>query len=359
MSTSRIARLLALALLLPLLGGCLTQSDKKITLQFEDATGLFRGNDVGIRGVPVGEVTKITPSGDHVNVEIVIHDDVKLPQDVGAVVVSRSVATDRYIEMTPAYVSGPEIKDGATIGVDRTKTPVEFEELLETLENLSGALGAPEGAPEGTKGPLHDLLAASAANFEGRGAQINSTLSDLADVLVALTGMTPAVETNLTNIDQLTATLASHDALIRDFSTNVTNAVVMLDGQSAQIESTFDALAAMLQAVADLSAQHKVELGSQMEDFVALSNELMAHEEQITQLLEAGPLLTQNLDRAIDNEGRMYFFTRLEDLANTEELCRALFAQAPAPLNTGADLVCPNATLVDLFALLNVLGGLS
>src|SRR5690606_29129925 len=133
--------------LLPLTASCgvLDEPRTRITIQFSDATGLFRGNDVGIRGVKVGHVESITPAGTPVDVEVVIGADVELPRDVGAVIVSRSVATDRYVELTPAYTAGPTLADGAVIGVDRTRTPVEFEELLGSLEDLASSLGGPDG----------------------------------------------------------------------------------------------------------------------------------------------------------------------------------------------------------------------
>ena len=322
------ARLLAVAVLLPLLAGCmvLDGGQTRLTVQFTDATGLFRGNDVGIRGVPIGEVESVTPAGNHVDVEIVVDGDVKLPQDVGAVIVSRSVATDRYVELTPAYTSGPVLQSGAVIAMDRTRTPVEFEELLSSLEDVSVAFSSTDGSD----GPLHDLLAATAANVEGQGATIASGMTDLATVLTSLAGATPALEQNLVNLDTLTQTLASNDALVRDFVGQVTAATTMLDGQTAQIEATFDAITAMLQGLTEFSATHRDQITGQIDDFVLLADELKAHETEITRLLTTGPLTTQNLPNAVDDRGRMHFLTRPIDLVpgkvTVQELCHTVEA---------------------------------
>lgn len=340
---------LALVLALPLLGGCagLGQDQTRLTIQFTDATGLFHGNDVGIRGVNVGTVESITPAGAYVDVEIVVDGDVKLPKDVGAVIVSRSVATDRYVELTPAYTSGPEVEDGAVIAVDRTRTPVEFEQLLGSLEDVSSALGSTDGSD----GPLHDLLSASASNLQGNGGTIAAGLSDLASVLSALTGSMPAVEQNLTNVDTLTQTLAANDALVRSFVMEVTDATVMLDGQKLQIEATFDAITAMLQGLTDFSAAHRDQIAAQIDDFVALSDELVAHEQDITQLLENGPLVTQNLPNAIDSRGRLRFLTRPVDLipgrSTVEEICHSV------------EILCDELNLdeASIFDLLDLLRG--
>ena len=39
---------------------------KTISADFSDSAGLFVGNDVGVRGVKIGRVTKIEPKGEGV-----------------------------------------------------------------------------------------------------------------------------------------------------------------------------------------------------------------------------------------------------------------------------------------------------
>lgn len=349
MSRRWTVSLLAFALILPLLGGFVSTggSETRLTVQFADATGLFHGNDVGIRGVKVGEVESITPAGGHVDVEIVVDGDVTLPADVGAVIVSRSVATDRYVELTPAYTSGPVLESGAVIAMDRTRTPVEFEDLLGSLEDVSIAFSSADGSD----GPLHDLLAGTAANFQGQGSTIASGMSDLATVLVSLSGSMPAVEENLVNLDTLTQTLAGNDALVRDFVGQVTAATSMLDRQKLQIETTFDAITAMLQGLTEFSANHRGQIAGQIENFVLLADELKAHEAQIAQLFETAPLSTQNLTTTVDRRDRMRFLTRPIDLVPgrvlLQEVCHS------------AEFLCDDLNLdeLSLFDLLAVLQG--
>ena len=86
---------------------------------------------------------RIEPEGDHVRVTLRITDDeLKLPADANAAVVARSVATDRYVELTPVYLSGPRMEDGAVIPLDRTVTPVDFDQVLASVPSQSQALVA-------------------------------------------------------------------------------------------------------------------------------------------------------------------------------------------------------------------------
>ena len=57
-------------------------------------------------GVSVGTVDKITPSGTDVVVEMVYDEDVNLPEDAEAVIITPSIVGDRYVQITPVYTGG-------------------------------------------------------------------------------------------------------------------------------------------------------------------------------------------------------------------------------------------------------------
>ncbi|NED81419.1 ABC transporter substrate-binding protein, partial [Streptomyces sp. SID11233] len=79
----------------------------------------------------------------------------KVPANARAVAVAPSVVADRYIQLTPAYTKGPRLRDGAELPLSRNRTPVEIDQLYDSLTELSKALG-PEGA--NADGALSDLL---------------------------------------------------------------------------------------------------------------------------------------------------------------------------------------------------------
>src|SRR5690606_10466164 len=98
-----------------------------------------------------------------------------------AAVISPSIVGDRFIQLTPAWTSGPELADGARLGLDRTATPLELDEIFGSLNDLTVALG-PDGAnrPDASgTGALTRLLDSTARNFGGQGAQFNATLKNL------------------------------------------------------------------------------------------------------------------------------------------------------------------------------------
>lgn len=69
---------------------------RPVTAYFTNAAALFEDNDVRVLGVPVGKIDRITPEGDRVRVDMTItDDDVRLPADVRAAVISPSLVTGR------------------------------------------------------------------------------------------------------------------------------------------------------------------------------------------------------------------------------------------------------------------------
>ncbi len=150
---------------------------RTVRAEFVRAVGLYEGSDVRILGVKVGEVTKVTPHGDRVVVDMAYDDKYAVPADAKAVVVAPSVVSDRYVQLTPVY----ERRRGAARRRDAsrwssTAVPVELDRIFSSLNDLNVALG-PEGANK--TGALSRLLAVGADNLDGQGKNINRTLTRL------------------------------------------------------------------------------------------------------------------------------------------------------------------------------------
>ena len=337
-----VAVIAVLTATLGLLSGCTGSSGTTVTARFSDAAGLFTGNDVGVLGVRVGEVTKITPRGDRVDVTLSIDSGVKIPADAGAVVVARSVATDRYVELTPVYDSGPVLSDGAVLDQSRTRSPVEFDQLLASLRRISEDLSGKDGKAQ----PVNDLLTVGAETLDGNGATIAKGLRDLATTLDALNGMSDDAVGNLENLDTLTAALADNDELVRQFTKQVADATEMLDDEHESMEETFDALAAMVRAVTKFSRDHRAEVRAQVEDMQSIVASMVEKRHGLERLLETIPLMMQNVNRAIDEQDRINFRTRPGDLAPGSAALQVLCSNFPPGTCDGLDTA--TATLFDL-----------
>jgi len=340
------------ALLVALLTGVLTScgsSGMTITAQFRDASGLFVGNDVGILGVPVGEVESVTPRGDVVDVVLTIDDGIRVPADAGAVVVSRSVATDRYVELTPVYASGPAMADGATIGIDRTRTPVEFDELMGSLKTISKDLAGEKGSQ-----PLKRALQGTARALDGNGELISGALDDLATTLEAANSSSDNFTSTVKNLDRFTKVLAANDELASKFAEDVADATDLLADERDSLEATFKAITKLLREVTAFVHEHRDEIGSQMDDLAVVAKALVGKKENLAELLETMPLMLQNGPQTIDENLHMNFLTRPGDLLPSTVAFEQLCARAPE------DFCDPfSGAAQSLFNVIRILAGVS
>src|ERR1700704_828114 len=85
--------------------------------------------------LPVSRSAASTPSSRHDDVKVTMSlpADVPLPADVNAVVMAPNLVAARFIQLAPAYESGPLLPAGATVELSRTATPVEWDEVKSEL----------------------------------------------------------------------------------------------------------------------------------------------------------------------------------------------------------------------------------
>jgi len=290
--------------LIGLTAGCMSigSSPNTVTAEFTDTSGLFLGNDVGVLGVRIGQITKIKPMGDHVQVTMEFDSKRAIPANVNAVIVSRSVATNRYVELTPVYTGGEKLKSGDDIPVARTRTPVEFDDLVKALTDFGNAVVGPN-----TPSHLRDFFQVTTNVVKGNGQRIHDTISNLADALNTIGGQSDNITATVNSLDKLTSVLAQNNITLSTFSVTVTQATSMLADQHGQIQAALDSLNAALVQLATFAQNHKADLTSTLSDLTQITNDILEKRTQLQDMIEVLPLGLQNVQRAGSSGG-----TRLE-----------------------------------------------
>ncbi|MFE6921926.1 MCE family protein [Nocardia sp. NPDC057663] len=275
-----------------------------VTALFDNAAGLYVGNAVAVLGMPVGEVTAVQPRGSHVEVTLAVDRDVEIPADVRAVTLSTSVLTDRHVELTPVYLGGATLADGARLGLDRTRTPVEFDRLLGAADRMAGEL---EGEQPGD-GPVARLLTASSAIATGSGAQLRDTLDQLAvAVRLGEDGGDATRETLTQLVDQLAVLVraaAANEQTISEFGTAtgqlgdvVADLGIGTGGTGAQIVE-------ILRRTDTLLAENAGVLQTTVANTATVTKALADYRGQLAEFIDVTPLLLDNAYRAVDFEYR-------------------------------------------------------
>lgn len=79
---------------------------RKIVGYFTSAVGLYPGDQVRVLGVPVGTIDTIDPRPTDVKITMSVSQDVKVPKDAKAIIMSPNLVAARFIQLTPAYTGG-------------------------------------------------------------------------------------------------------------------------------------------------------------------------------------------------------------------------------------------------------------
>jgi phospholipid/cholesterol/gamma-HCH transport system substrate-binding protein len=181
-------------------------SDYTVTARFLNAGQLVKGNPVQTGGAPIGSVNeiKITDDG-QAEVKLKIDGD-HSPLRVGTKATIRQFSlsgiANRYVDLTMPPNGSAKIKDGGQIGVDRTTTAVDLDELFNTLD------------PK-TRKALQGFFKGQARQFHARGQDfrvgvhyLNPALATSSRLFNELSKDTPVLERFLVDSGKLVTALA-------------------------------------------------------------------------------------------------------------------------------------------------------
>jgi phospholipid/cholesterol/gamma-HCH transport system substrate-binding protein len=340
----RLLGLVAGGALLAATAGCgAFGGGEKTTLvaYFDRAVGVYEQSDVRVLGVKIGSVTEIVPEGDRVRVEMEYDAEYDVPADAQAVVVAPSIVSDRYVQLTPAYTSGPVLADGSVLDVDRTEVPLELDEVYASLDSLNVALG-PNGANK--DGALSDLLAVSAENLEGNGELLGATLEDFSLMVETLSDQRGELFGTIGNLQEFTTTIANSDDVVRAFNRDLADVADQLAGEREDLARAIRQLGIALGDVAVFVRENRESLTTNVTELAEVTRVLVDQKVALEEFLDTAPGALSNLQLAY-NPGSGTLDTRDNGPAQAEGmplllLCPILQESPNAldPLIGGLDL---------------------
>lgn len=291
----------AIVLLLLVGGGILvfrpTGGTTHITAYVPRAVSIYQDSKVKILGVPVGSVAGVEPDGDRVKLSLAIDDKYKIPADAGVVLVAPAVVGDRFVQLSPAYTGGPELKDGAVIPIERSQIPAELDEIFRSLDDLNTALG-PDGA--NSNGALSRLVDVGAANLKGNGETINRGFKATADLLETLSDNRNELVGTIDALQRFTTNLAQNDTGVRRVNADLATVSQQLNGEREELAAAFKNLAVALGTVADFVKANRDSLTSNISGLADVTQVLVRNQQALTEVLDVAPLALQNLQGTYD-----------------------------------------------------------
>ncbi len=118
----------------------LVNSPYEIKAAFRDTSGINNGSPVRIAGVDVGKVTNVehtSPGASSATVTFSVTDKgLPIYRDADVKIRPRIFLEGNFfVEVAPGTARAGELDDGATIAVDRTASPVQFDQVLSALKS--------------------------------------------------------------------------------------------------------------------------------------------------------------------------------------------------------------------------------
>jgi phospholipid/cholesterol/gamma-HCH transport system substrate-binding protein len=259
---------------------------------FPSTDGIYAGDEVRVLGVPVGKIDGIEPDGTRVKVTFHVDADVKVPKDAKAVIVAPSLVSSRYLQLTPRYDGGPVMADGATIQLEDTAVPVEWDEIKEQLNGLAEALG-PRGANE--NGALSDLVDAGSEALDGQGATINQTIADLSNAVGVLDSGGDDAFAVVRNLQVFVSALARSDGQMKKFIQNLDAVSAMLVDDKELVRSALRNLSGAVTDVEGFIRTNRKGLDTAVTRLSDLVQVVNKQQGDLAQILHVAPNALENL----------------------------------------------------------------
>ena len=253
---------------------------------------LYEGSDVRILGVPVGKVESVKPEGTDVSVKMWYDAKYDVPKDAKAVIISPAIVGDRFVQLTPVYKRGAKMADNAVLTTKSTSTPLELDEIYDSIDQLTVALG-PGGANK--QGSLTRLLDSTAANFQGQGEQFHRTIENLGKFTGTLDDNKEELFGTVRQIERFVNALAKNDTTVRRFNDSLAGASDLLKDERADLRAALHNLGVAMQAVEGFVRENRGTLSHNIKGLNQVTKVLVKQRAALDQVLRVAPTALANL----------------------------------------------------------------
>lgn len=268
-----------------------------ISATFSSAVGISEGTDVRVLGVTVGSVDEVIPEGDTVHVRLHVDRGVTIPADANAVQVTPSVIPDRVVQITPAYTEGEVMESGTHLPIERTATPVEVDEIYDSVQGLTEALG-PDGANR--DGALDRFIESSADTLGENGAALGRSIDELSRASTTLADSSQDISSTIVNLQEFVTMLAENDAQVRQFNSQMATFNRNMADQRENLQGSLHELSFALADVARLVRDNQDSIRNNADRLASISQITADQQDHVVEILKKAPLALSNVINAYD-----------------------------------------------------------
>ncbi|MFJ9390459.1 MCE family protein [Nocardioides sp. NPDC101246] len=272
----------------------------QVTAYFDQFKGIYKGDDVTVRGVPVGSVTSVEPQKDQVKVTLDLDPDVHIPTDVKAAVIAQSLVAVRSIALGPVTAKGASLEDGDEIPISRTAIPVEWDDIKDQLVSLSTALG-PNGANR--NGATSDLVTAGAAFLDGTGESLNQTIRNMSEAMSTLSDNSGDLFATVRNLQVFIEAIKGSDTQVRLFNERLATVSASLEEDSDALVGALKGLDRAFKEIDAFLVDNRDITVKTLREVRATTSLLSENRQSVADLLQVAPSTVSNFYNILDTRG--------------------------------------------------------
>ena len=198
----------------------------EVKIPFTEATQLAEQSDVRISGVNVGKVQKIelSPDGDQAWATTAIDAQyAPLPEDTRAILRTKTLLGETYIELSPGSREGPELEDGGVLPRANIAESVQLDEIFRTFDAR-------------TRAAFQEWMQEAAVAINGQGQNLSYAIGGL--------------EPTFTEFDKLFRVLDSQRLAVGQLFSNGATTFSALRGRQGELGDLIESSNAVFQTTA-------------------------------------------------------------------------------------------------------------
>ena len=164
----------------------------EIKIPFSEAAQLAKQSDVRISGVDVGKVQDIERNPGKLAIATVAIDDqyAPLPKDTRALLRTKTLLAETYVELTPGNRNGPKIHDGETLSNANVAQSVQIDEIFRAFN------------PQ-TRAAFQSWMQNQALAIQGRGLDLANGFGELGTTFTEFDKLFQVLDTQKLAVHQL------------------------------------------------------------------------------------------------------------------------------------------------------------
>lgn len=254
--------------------------EKVYEAEFENASGVVKGDSVKIAGVDVGDVKSFHIEEGKAIVEFSVKDSVEIPEDSSAAIRWRNVLGQRFLYVFPG-TSSAALDEGGRIPVARTQEAGDIGELLNNLGPILQAIN-----PDKANAFLDSVNTALVGN-EVAARQLLDNTAGLASELATIEDRISGV---VDSSDEVLNAYASQDEALGQIIGHLNSVGGALRSTTGDLNTVLSDFSVVQRHLNQLVTDNRENIDVTLSDLSDVSRTLARNKEQLGQTLCTTPL---------------------------------------------------------------------